>query len=187
MLQITKSKDANVAKAFAHKIADIPGGVTISTAELGGSAIKAGTPLSAPDANGLVHVVKTAVVVTAATATDTNIEVAKGSHFKIGDFIGNGSKGGEISAIDKTDPSKDVITVKATLGVALKKGDGLFQSSAVGGTTVKHHAKAVAGENYTIEGGNQFNSAWVIAVVYGSNVPALPDAVLNDLKGVHVI
>jgi hypothetical protein len=45
----------------------------------------------------------------------------------------------------------------------------------------------VAGENYTIEGGNQFNSAWVIAVVYGSNVPALPDAVLNDLKGVHVI
>lgn len=186
-LQITKSKDVRFAKAFAHKVADIPGGVTIATAELGGTAIKAGTPISAPDANGLCHVVKTATVVTNAASDSTKIEVAKGSHFKVGDFIGNGSKGGTISAIDRTDAAKDVITLAAGFGADLKKGDTLFESSAAGGTTVKYHAAALTGESYTIDGGNIFESAWLIAVVYGSNVPAIPNAVLNDLKGIHII
>lgn len=187
MLQVQKRKDERHVKALVHKIADIPGGVTVSVADLGGLTIQSGTVISAPDSNGLCHVVKTAQVVSAVGATDVKIKVAKGSHFKIGDFIGNGAKGGKITAIDKADASFDVITVAETLGVALKVGDGLFQASAVGGTTLKSVPGAVVGESYTIEGGNIFVSAWLIAVVRESNAPVAPSAVKNALKGVHFI
>lgn len=187
MLQINKYADNRATKAVVVKVADYPGGVTVSVADLGGSALKAGTPIGAPDANGLCHVVKTASVVTAAATTDTTIKVAKGSHFKVGDFIGNGSKGATISAIDKTDASFDVITVNAALGVALKVGDALFQSSAAGGTTLKVTPFAVVGESYTIDGGNLFVSAWLMAVVRRENAPAIPSAVESALKGVHFI
>ena len=187
MLQITKQKDNRTVKAIVHKVADIPGGVTVSVADLGGSVLKGGTVIGAPGNDGLCHVVKTAQVVTAVAATDTTIKVAKGRRFKAGDFVGNGSKGGEIANIDKTDASFDVITLKAAFDGTLAVGNGIFQASAVGGTKLKVTPFAVIGESYTLDGGNQFSSAWLIAVVRESNAPVAPSAVKDALKGVHFI
>ena len=44
-LVIKRAKDNRVVKCVLHRIADIPGGVTVSIASLGGSALFEGTPL----------------------------------------------------------------------------------------------------------------------------------------------
>ena len=58
-LTIKRKKDNRVVKCILHRVADIPGGVTVSVANLGGSALFEGTPL-AKGANGLYVVCKTA-------------------------------------------------------------------------------------------------------------------------------
>ena len=60
-IQIQRKKDKRVVKAFTHKLADIPGGVTVSAADLTQAVLHEGTPIG-KDANGLYHVVKVAVV-----------------------------------------------------------------------------------------------------------------------------
>ena len=44
-LTIKRAKDNRVVKCILHRIADIPGGVTVKTANLGGTALFEGTPL----------------------------------------------------------------------------------------------------------------------------------------------
>ena len=44
-LSIKRQKDNRVVKCVLHRVADIPGGVTLSVAELGGSALFEGTPI----------------------------------------------------------------------------------------------------------------------------------------------
>ena len=103
-----------MVKCIVHRIADIPGGVTVETASLGGKALFEGTPLG-KGKDGLFNVVKTAQIVTAADATATAYEVAKGHHFKTGDrFSAGGANGQVIATIDKSDPAKDIITLSAS-------------------------------------------------------------------------
>lgn len=119
-LKIDRSADSRVIKAILHRIADIPDGVTVSVANLGGSALYEGTPLTT-GSNGLYDVVKTGKVVTAYTS-GTSLEIAKGSHFKVGDKIADESASmyAEIAAIDKTsNTDKDVVTLVAGFSSAL--------------------------------------------------------------------
>lgn len=44
-MQIKRKKDNRVVKCILHRVADIPGGVTVETATLGGKALFEGTPL----------------------------------------------------------------------------------------------------------------------------------------------
>lgn len=85
-LQITRKKDTRVIRAFTHKIADIPDGVTVSVADLSQKVLSEGTAVG-KDAAGLYHVVKVAVLVAIAAADATTYDVAKGHDFKVGDFI----------------------------------------------------------------------------------------------------
>lgn len=85
MLKIERKSDSRVIKAIIHRLADIPGGVTVSVATLGGAALQEGTPLCI-GSNGLYNVVKTGKVVTA-YSSGTSLEIAKGHHFKVGDKI----------------------------------------------------------------------------------------------------
>lgn len=188
-LKINRSADSRVIKAIVHRIADISGGVTVSVADLGGTALKEGTPLGYAAADAMYHVSKTATILTAAGATDVAYDVSKGHHFKVGDrFATEGANGQLITAIDKTtNDDKDVITVGTTLGAVIAAGVVAFQS--VGGDKVpKHVPTAVAGSNYDVVAGESlFVDAWVIAVVKAGNASPVNDTLKATLKGIHYI
>jgi len=190
MLKITRKNDSRVVKSILHRIADIPGGVTVSIATLGGASLKEGTPIGAADGStGLCLVAKTAKVVTNATNTAVTIEVEKGHHFKVGDYVSSGVLVGQvISAIDKTTSTiKDTITVGTTLGGALTAGDILFQSST-GSAAELVTPVAIVGSNYDVETGEQlFVDAWVMAVVKEANAPWVNAAIKALLKGIIYI
>lgn len=188
-LKITRSADSRVIKAILHRIADVPGGVTVSVADLGGAALKEGTPLGYVSADGMYHVTKTAKVVTAATNVAVTYEVAKGSHFKVGDrFAVEGANGQLITAIDKTtNADKDVITVGTTLGIVVAANVVAFESAGAN-QTVKYPSTAVAGSNYDVVASESlFVDAWVIAVLRTGNAPSVNATVTGTLKGIHYI
>lgn len=188
-LKIKRANDSRVIKCILHRIADIPGGVTVCTSELGGSALLEGTPLAYAAADQLYHVCKTAKVVTEANNTAVAYEVAKGHHFKVGDrFATEGANGQLITAIDKTtNADKDVITVGTTLGAVVAVGTVAFESAA-GNKVVKYAPTVIAGNNEDVESGeNLFEAAWVAAVVRKGNAPSINDTVAATLKGIHYI
>ena len=184
-LIIKRKKDSRVVKCIFHRIADIPGGVTINVANLGGSSLLEGTPI-AKGSNDLYEVVKTAQVITNASQGATTIEVAKGHHFKVGDKIAFSStnKGNAITAIDKSNAAKDVITLSALAGDITAGACGVETTST---TTYapKYKACAVVGSNNDVEAGsNLFTDAWVIGVVNKANAPIVNADIEDALKGV---
>lgn len=183
-LKIDRKKDSRVVKCILHRTADIPGGVTVSVANLGGSALLEGTPIG-KGSNGLYAVCKTAQIITDATNTATAYEVAKGHHFKAGDrFATEGENGQVISTIDKSNAAKDVITVATTLGAAITAGTAAFESTGAN-KTVKVKPIAIAGSNEDVEANsNLFVPAWVIGVVNEANSPIVSDTVKSTLKGI---
>lgn len=183
-LTIKRKKDNRVVKCILHRVADIPGGVTVQVANLGGSALFEGTPIG-KGSNGLYVVCKTAQVITEATEAATTYEVAKGHHFKVGDRFATAACNGQtITAIDKTDAAKDVITVGTTLGAKIIAGTCAFESSGAN-KTLKVTPVAIAGSNYDVENGdNLFVDAWVIGVVKEANAPAVDNAIKSALKSI---
>ena len=183
-LTIKRAKDNRVVKCILHRIADIPGGVTVKTANLGGTALFEGTPIG-KGKDGVFEVCKTAQIVTQAEANATTYEVAKGHHFKVGDrFATDACNGQTISAIDKSDATKDIITVGATLGAVVKAGTCAFESSGAN-KTLKVVPVAIAGSNEDVKSDtNLFVSAWVIGVVNKATAPIVNDAIKTALKGV---
>lgn len=184
-LTIKRKKDSRVVKCLLHRTADIPGGVSVSVANLGGHALYEGTPIGKSDDNGLFVVCKTAKILTQASESATKYEVAKGHHFKSGDrFAVNDSNGQLITAIDTSNESKDVITLQTTLGKAVNAGDCAFESTSEG-NDLKVTPIAVTGQSEDVTtGDNLFVSAWVIGVVRGENAPIVNDKIKTALKGV---
>lgn len=122
----------------------ISGGFNLEDADIpDGTVIPQLAPLAVDFATRKATVVKNVKLVAAISATDTDIKVAKGSLIKANAFIGDGSKGAQISSIDTTHSDYDVLTTGAAFGAAKKVGDVLFQASAVGGTTPKASANAL--------------------------------------------
>lgn len=186
-LTIKRAKDNRVVKCILHRIADIPGGVTVKTANLGGTALFEGTPIG-KGKDGVFEVCKTAQIVTKAEANATAYEVAKGHHFKVGDrFATDSCNGQSITAIDKSDATKDIITVGTTLGAVVNAGTCAFESSGAN-KTLKVVPIAIAGSNEDVdEKSNLFVSAWVHAVVRESNAPIVNDAIKNGVKNVSYV
>ena len=184
MLTIKRAKDNRVVKCVLHRIADIPGGVTVKVANLGGTALFEGTPIGM-GADGLWNVCKTAQVITEANNAATTYEVAKGHHFKVGDRFATADCNGQtITSIDKSDPAKDVITVGTTLGATVKAGTCAFESSGAN-KTLKVSPTVVAGSNMDVEpGSNLWVDAWVIGVVKKANAPIVNATIEAALKGV---
>lgn len=82
-LKIDRKQDKRVVHACTHMLADIPNGVTVCSSELvAGGILQEGTVLGGKDDAGLYHVVKTARLTEAATATTKAYKVAKGHHSK---------------------------------------------------------------------------------------------------------
>lgn len=184
-MQVKRKKDNRVVKCILHRVADIPGGVTVQTASLGGKAVFEGTPLGKGE-NGMYEVVKTATILTEANATAVAYEVAKGHHFKVGDyFSASGANGQKITNINKSDAAKDTITLEKTLGLVVKQGDVAVES-VESKPDLKVKPVTIAGSNYDVDpdGDNLWTDAWVIGVVRESNSPAVNEAIKSALKGI---
>ena len=190
MLKITRKNDSRIVKSILHRIADIPGGVTVSIATLGGSYLHEGTPIGAQDTStGLCKVVKTAKMVTQAAIDATTYEVAKGHHFKVGDLFTEGvSNGKAITAIDKTtNTDKDVITLATTLGAVVAVGVVCYEAAGAN-TTIAVTPVAIVGSNYDVESGEQlFVDAWLLAIVKSSVAPWVTAGIKTALKGIFYI
>ena len=118
-LKIDRKQDKRVVHACTHMLADIPNGVTVCSSELvAGGILQEGTALGGKDAAGLYHVVKTARLTEDATATTKAYKVAKGHHFKVGDFImlKVGAKAYKITSINTSETLYDTVNVGTTLG-----------------------------------------------------------------------
>ena len=118
-----------------------------------GSNVPSFTPIAADLKAKTAKIVVNILVVEAADTTATSIKIAKGSYLVAGMFIGTGSKGAKVTAIDKTNVDYDVVTVEVTIGAALKVGDVLFEATAVGGTTPKNLANSALYENHMVTDG----------------------------------
>ena len=128
--------------------------IILNTANLVvGSWLPSFTPICVDLVKKTAEVVRNVKVTTEVSATDVVIKVAKGSLMTVGMFIGNGSKGGTITAVDKSNANYDAITVEATLGVKLVVGTVLFEATAAGGTVQKYTANSALYGRYFIKDG----------------------------------
>lgn len=193
MLKIDRKKDNRVIRAFTHKIADIPNGITVSAADLTQKVLHEGTPVG-KDENGLYHVVKVAVLSADATNTATAYTVKKGHNFKVGDVVmlATGSKAYTITEIatNADDATSDDLTVDTTLGTAAKAGDSLYLAAKAGasGSAFKYAPVALVGESYDVdELSNHIVNAWTIGQIRESNIPPIGAEVKAKLTGIQFI
>lgn len=193
MLRIDRKKDNRVIRAFTHKLADIPNGITVSAADLTQKVLHEGTPVG-KDENGLYHVVKVAVLSADATNTATAYTVKKGHNFKVGDVVmlATGSKAYTITGIatNASDATSDDLTVDTTLETAAKAGDAIYNAAKAGasGSAFKYEPIALVGESYDVEAlSNHIVNAWTIGQIRESNIPPVGSAVKAKLPGMVFI
>lgn len=119
-----------------RELEDKAGGGSIAMADLDKSVSDCVAPgfFVGRDEKGLYHLLVAAVLSTAAAADATSYQVKKNSQFKIGQFVTSGDVAGvkayAITAIDRSNPEYDVITVGTSLGKALPEGKTLHQVKA---------------------------------------------------------
>lgn len=193
MLKIDRKKDNRVIRAFTHKLAAIPGGVTVSVADLTQKVLHEGTPVG-KDSNGLYHVVKVAVLSADATNSATTYTVKKGHNFKVGDVImlGAAKKAYALTAIatNADDATSDDLTVGTTLGLAASKGDALYlaKSEVASASKFKYEPVALVGESYDVESlNNHIVNAWTIGQIKEANIPVLGSEVKAKLTCIQFI
>ena len=191
MLKIDRKKDNRVIRAFTHKVADIPNGITVSADDLTQKVLHEGTPVG-KDENGLYHVVKVAVLTDDATNSATTYTVKKGHNFKVGDvlMLAPGGAAYAITAIatNSGDGSKDDLTVGTTLGVAAKAGDSLYLAAGASGAAFKYAPVALVGESYDVDAlSNHIVNAWTIGQIRESNIPPIGAEVKAKLTGIQFI
>lgn len=181
MLTITKKKDVRVVRAFTHKLADIPNGVTVSENDfVNNRVLSEGTAIGKNPATGLYHIIKMAILTAAASNTDTTYTVAKGHDLKVGDYIMLKEAGAAyaITAIttNATDATSDDIEVGTTLGAAAAKGTAIYQSGKTGATNSAfiYPPVALVGESYDVaQLTNRLVNAVTIGQVREANIPEL--------------
>lgn len=184
-MTVQRRKDTRTPRVFMHKIADIRGGVSVNSSELGSDWLPEGAVISQP-VNGICHVVKVAEVSAAVEASEKTIAVKKGSLFNVGDFVllNVGDKASKITAIDRSGKTADKITIDAALG-AIAIGGFITEASASSTTTtsaLKYEPFAVVGTGKPILPNDNINTdAWVIGVTKSNN---LPDFIASKLKGI---
>lgn len=141
----------------------LSGGFNLDIANLAGiSAIPPLTPIAVDFATRKAVAIINATVAEAIAAGATSLKVKKGSLIYKGMHLGNGSNGGTVSAIDKSNAEYDVVTFNGTPTLAASEGDVLFEATAAGGTKVKATA-------------NFLNYAWT-KVEEGATVTAIGQA-----------
>lgn len=95
--------------------------------------LKKGTPIAIDFATRNATPIFTSKLTANAAADATAFQVAKGSLFSQGDFIGTKTKSVTVTTVDKSNPSYDVINTDAAIG-ALASGAVLTRATATGST-----------------------------------------------------
>ena len=190
-LRIERKEDKRVVHACTHNLADIPNGVTVKSAELAGKTLIEGTPVGKGSDN-LYHVVKTAKVTEAVGATGTSIKVAKGHHFKVGDFVMSALNGKAyaISGINTSQTTYDTITIGTAIGAiglnAVIMEAKEEQSSS--GAAFKYTPQALTGDSFDVEAlANHLVPAVTIGQFKESIIAPLSSDVKAALKGIVLI
>lgn len=111
------------------------------------------TPISANLKTKVCVPVRNVKVVEAYTSGAITIKIAKNSLAYVNMFIGNGSKGAQVSAIDKSNKTYDVLTIVASFGADIAKDAVLFEAKTVSGTEPKNVANSALYERKKIESG----------------------------------
>lgn len=185
-MTVRRVKDVETPRILMHKIADIRGGVSVKTSELGGDYLPEGAVLAAA-VNGVCPVVKVGKV--AAATSDTTLKLEKYHNFKVGDFVmaKDGGKAVTISAIDASAKKYDILTLSAALE-ALEQGSYVAEAKAAAtGSSgskaeLKYIPQSIVGTGKVVErNSNLITDAWVIGVT--ANYP-LPDFIASKLKGI---
>lgn len=121
---------------IVRELEDKAGGGSIALADLDKSVSDCVAPgfFVGRDAEGLYHLLVAAVLFADVAADATAYKVKKNSQFQVGQFITSGdvegAKAYAITAIDRSKPECDVITVGTSLGVALSIGQTVHQVKA---------------------------------------------------------
>lgn len=110
-----------------------------------GSVLPVFTPVEANlKTRVIVPVCNVQVVEAYATGdTATTVKVAKGSLAYVGMFLGSGTKGAKVTAIDTSNKDYDALTIDAAFGENIEKDAVLFEATAAGGTKKKNTANFV--------------------------------------------
>ena len=120
-----------------------------------GSFLPVFTPFCADLKNKFASAVINVRVVEAYTtgAEALSIKVAKNSLAYVGMFVGSGTKGAEVAAIDKSNANYDVLTIKAAFGENIAKDTVLFNAVAVDGLKQKYVANSALFNRTKVEDG----------------------------------
>ena len=118
-----------------------------------GSKLPRFTPVSADLTTRMVKVVRNVKVLEDVAADATSVKVKKNSLAYVGMFLGNGSKGAKVTAIDTSNANYDTLTIEAAFEAKVSANTVLFEASAAGGTTPKNTANFVIYEETKVEEG----------------------------------
>lgn len=187
-MTVTRRKDNRTPRVLMHKIADIRGGVSVNTAELGGDYLKEGSVLSAP-IEGISHVVKVAEVVAEVQASEKTVKVKKGHNFNVNDFvlIDENAIAAKITKIDDaTSKEFDTLTISEALG-AIALGGAIAEakeasSEADKKSALKYRPLAITGTGKPVEKKTNLDvDAWLIGVTKGNILPACVSKYLTGI------
>ena len=115
-----------------------------------GTILPSFIPVYADLKNKFAHTVRN-IRVAEAYASGTSIKIAKTPLAYVGMFIGNGSKGAKVTAIDKSNEKYDVLTIEAAFGENVAKDAVLFEAAAVDGTKQKYVANSALYERTKVD------------------------------------
>ena len=117
-----------------------------------GTILPSFIPVYADLKNKFAYTVRN-IRVAEAYASGTSIKIAKTPLAYVGMFIGNGSKGAKVTAIDKSNEKYDVLTIEAAFGENVAKDAVLFEAAAVDGTKQKYVANSALYERTKVDDG----------------------------------
>lgn len=154
-------------------------------------------PLAVDFATRKAKAVKNVKIYENAAADATAVKVEKNSLAYVNMFLGNGSNAAQVTAIDKTNASYDLLTI--TLGAAVTAGDVLFETAAasVGGTTgvftlaittnpTADDKIAINGVDYVFAAAEADNKV-AIGTNTAKTAQALEEALEDDFTGVFTV
>lgn len=141
----------------------LSGGFNLDIANLGGiAAIPPLTPIAVDFKTRKAVAVINATVAEGILAGATSLKVKKGSLVRVGMHLGNGSNGGTVTAVDKSNEAYDVVTLAEGATLVASEDAVLFETTATGGKSPKATA-------------NFLNYAWT-KVEEGATVTAIGQA-----------
>lgn len=155
-MQITNGSIAGKVVIFDSIIDEIPGGAGLNVTRLdyltaGKEYIEAGTPVYYDPATRVAEVCKSVKGVDGGTTTA--LRVSKKHHFKVYDWLNDGTTGAMITAINTSNAAYDVLTVNTAL---LSGAQYSYVEGTVSGTSaaVKYSPNGLIKDSVYIKNGN---------------------------------